>query len=385
MPWSNNNGGNGGNGGGGGPWQPRNNSPWGQGSGGGGGGGGGNRPPNIEDMLRKGQDRLRRVIPGGGGAIGGFGLAAIALLAVLVWLATGIYTVRPNEIGIERVFGKFRSVASPGLNYNWPYPIGRVDKPVIAVQSVEIGMRSVDARSTARRMVPQESLMLTGDENIVDIDFTVLWRIDEARPQDFVFNLRNNEATVKAVAEAAMREVIGQSNALDVLTGARQTIETQVHDLMQKTLNGYKAGVVVAQVQMQKVDPPAQVINAFRDVQAARADQERAQNEARSYANKVVPEARGEVARIIQRAEAEKEKMVANARGEASQFIRLYDEYKKAPDVTRQRLFLESIERIYGGMDKIILDNHAGAGGSGVVPYLPLNELGRRPGQQGTR
>ena len=378
MPWSNNNN----NGGGGGPWQPRGNSPWGQGPN---GGGGGNRPPNIEDMLRKGQDRLRRVVPGGGGNIGGMGLLAIGLLGVLVWLATGIYTVRPNEVGIERVFGKFRSVASPGLNYNWPYPIGRVDKPVIALQSVEIGARSVDTRSSARRVVPQESLMLTGDENIVDIDFTVLWRIDAERPQDFIFNLRNNEATVKAVAEAAMREVIGKSNVLDVLTGARLKIEQAVHELMQKTLNEYKAGVIVQQVQMQKVDPPQQVINAFRDVQAARADQERAQNEAQTYANKVVPEARGETARIIQRAEAEKEKMVANAKGEAAQFVKLYDEYKKAPEVTRQRLFLESIERIYGGMDKIILDNNASSG-QGVVPYLPLNELIRRPGQaQGTR
>jgi membrane protease subunit HflK len=377
MPWSNN---NGGGGGGGGPWQPRNNSPWGQGSG---GGGGGNRPPNIEDMLRKGQDRLRRVVPGGGGSIGGLGIVAIGLIAALVWLGTGIYTVRPNEVGIERVFGKFYSVASPGLNYNWPYPIGRVDKPTIAVQSVEIGMRS-ETRSGSRRNVPQESLMLTGDENIVDIDFTVLWRIDEQKPQDFVFNLRNNEQTVKAVAEAAMREIIGKSNVLDVLTGARQKIEQQVHDLMQKTLNEYGAGVVVQQVQMQKVDPPQQVINAFRDVQAARADQERAQNEAQAYANKAVPEARGETARIIQRAEAEKEKMVANAKGEAAQFIKLYDEYRKAPDVTRQRLFLESIERIYGGMDKIILDNNAN-GGQGVVPYLPLNELNRRSGQQGAR
>lgn len=374
MPWSNNN-----NGGGGGPWQPpRGNSPWGQGPS---GGGGGNRPPNIEDMLRKGQDRLRRVVPGGGN-VGGMGILAIVLLGVLVWLATGIYTVRPNEVGIERVFGKFSSVASPGLNYNWPYPIGRVDKPVIAVQSVEIGMRSVDSRSSARRMVPQESLMLTGDENIVDIDFTVLWRIDEKRPQDFVFNLRNNEATVKAVAEAAMREVIGQSNVLDVLTGARLKTEQQVHELMQKTLNEYRAGVIIQQVQMQKVDPPQQVINAFRDVQAARADQERAQNEAQTYANKVVPEARGEAARIVQRAEAEREKMVANAKGEAAQFVKLYDEYRKAPDVTRQRLFLESVERIYGGMDKVILDQSQ-SGGSGVVPYLPLNELTRRSGQQG--
>lgn len=375
MPWSNNSGG---------PWQPKNNGPWGQGpsggGNGGGSGGGGQRPPDLEDMLRRGQDSLRKVMPGG--TPSGIGLVVIGLLGVLVWLATGIYTVRPNEIGIERVFGQFRSIASPGLNYNWPYPIGRVDKPTIGVQSVEIGARSVDGRGGSRRQAPQESLMLTGDENIVDIDFTVLWRIDERRPQDFVFNLRNNEATVKAVAEAAMREIIGKSNALAILTGARQTIETQVHDLMQKTLNEYTAGVIVQQVQLLKVDPPQQVINAFRDVQAARADQERAQNEAQAYANKVVPEARGEAARIIQRAEAEKEKMVADARGEAARFVRLYEEYRKAPDVTRQRLFLESLERIYGGMDKIILDQNGT--GQGVVPYLPLTDLNRRT-QPGAR
>ena len=374
MPWNNNSGG---------PWQPKNNGPWGNGpsGGGGGGNGGGNRPPDLEDLFRKGQDQLRRAMPGGG--MSAIGIVLIALIGVLVWLATGIYTVRPNEIGIERVFGRFNSVASPGLNYNWPYPIGRVDKPTIGVQSVDIGARVLDNRSGGRRQVPAESLMLTGDENIVEIDFTVLWRIDEKRPQDFVFNLRNNGPTVKAVAEASMREIIGKSNALDVLTGARLTIENAVHELMQKTLNEYGAGVVIQQVQMQKVDPPQQVIAAFRDVQAARADQERAQNEAQAYANKVVPEARGETARIIQRAEAEKEKMVADAKGEAARFVKLYDEYKKAPDVTRQRLFLESIERIYGGMDKIILDQNSGA--QGVVPYLPLNELPRRNDQTGAR
>lgn len=374
MPWNNNSGG---------PWQPKNNGPWGNGpsGGGGGSGGGGNRPPDLEDLFRKGQDQLRRAMPGGG--MSAIGIVLIALIGVLVWLATGIYTVKPNEIGIERVFGRFNSVASPGLNYNWPYPIGRVDKPTIGVQSVDIGARVLDNRSGGRRQVPAESLMLTGDENIVEIDFTVLWRIDEKRPQDFVFNLRNNGPTVKAVAEAAMREIIGKSNALDVLTGARLTIENAVHELMQKTLNEYGAGVVVQQVQMQKVDPPQQVIAAFRDVQAARADQERAQNEAQAYANKVVPEARGEAARIIQRAEAEKEKMVADAKGEAARFVKLYDEYKKAPDVTRQRLFLESIERIYGGMDKIILDQNSGT--QGVVPYLPLNELTRRNDQTGAR
>jgi membrane protease subunit HflK len=396
MPWNSN------NGGGGGPWQPKgqgpkNPNPWGGGGGGGGsGGGGGKEPPDLEEILRRSQDKLRRVMPGGGGdgsgfggglgKLGGAGIAILGLLAIIGWSLTGFYTVRPNEVGIERVFGKFTSLTAPGLNWNWPYPVGRIDKPTIAVQTIEVGLRTGQA-GRGIRDVREESLMLTGDENIVDVDFTVLWLVDARKPQDFVFNLRNPEVTVKAVAESAMRDVIGRREIQPILTGARLEIERQVQELMQKTLNAYGAGIVIQQVQMLKVDPPNEVIDAFRDVQAARADQERAQNEAQTYANRVIPEARGEASKITQRAEAERERMIADARGEATRFNAILDEYLKAPDVTRQRLYIETIERIYSGMDKILIDQGKQQGqGSGVLPFLPLNDLMRsRVQEQGKR
>jgi membrane protease subunit HflK len=205
----------------------------------------------------------------------------------------------------------------------------------------------------------------------------VFWRIKPKGVGDFLFNIQNPEGTVKAVAESAMREVVGRSEIQPILTGARQNIETGVQELMQKVLDSYQAGVLVTQVQMQKVDPPTQVIDAFRDVQAARADLERAQNEAQTYANRVVPEARGRAAQIQQSAEAYREQTVAEAKGQASRFTQVYEQYKKAPDVTRERLYLETMERIFSGTDKVILDTQGGTGG-GVVPFLPLNEMRRQ-------
>jgi membrane protease subunit HflK len=224
--------------------------------------------------------------------------------------------------------------------------------------------------------------MLTGDENIVDVDFSVLWKVKPNRVGDFLFNVLQPEGTVKAVAESAMRELIGRSNIQAILTGARQTIETAVQESMQKTLDDYGAGVLVQQVQLQKVDPPTQVIEAFRDVQRARSDLERAQNEAQTYANRVVPEARGRAAKILQDAEAYREQTVAEAKGQASRFSQVYEQYKKAPDVTRQRIYLETMERVLGGTDKTIIDT-GGQSSPGVVPYLPLQGLPReRSGQQ---
>jgi modulator of FtsH protease HflK len=249
---------------------------------------------------------------------------------------------------------------------------------VTRVNRIDIGMRLVEdlRRGTTIRDVPEESLMLTGDENIVDVDFSVFWVVKTGGAGDYLFNIQQPEGTVKAVAESAMREIVGRSNIQPILTGARQNIETAVHDLMQTVLDKYGSGITVTQVQLQKVDPPSQVIDAFRDVQAARADLERAQNEAQTYANKVVPEARGRAAKITQDAEAYREQTVAEAKGSASRFLKVYDEYKKAPEVTRQRMYLETMERLFGGTDKIILDSGAN---SGVVPYLPLDQLGRRP------
>jgi membrane protease subunit HflK len=236
--------------------------------------------------------------------------------------------------------------------------------------------------------VPEESLMLTGDENIVDVDVSVFWLVKTGGAGDYLFNIQNPEGTVKAVAESAMREVVGRSEIQPILTGARQNIETAVHDLMQKVLDGYQAGVQVTQVQLQKVDPPAQVIDSFREVQAARADLVRLQNEAETYANQKVPDAKGAASKILQDAEGYRSQTVAEATGQASRFSKVYEEYKKAPGVTRQRIYLETMERVFGGTDKIILDSGSGQGGNnntGVVPILPLNEMTRRPATGGNQ
>ena len=366
MPWSNQ---------GGGPWGSGPKGPWGSGT-----PPPGSSPPDLEDLLRRGQDKLRNVLPGGN--FGGTGLLFITLLAVALWLASGIFQVAPDELGLVMRFGKFYRKVDPGIGYHLPYPIESVEIPkVTRVTPISIGVRLVeDRRGTQTRDVPEESLMLTGDENIVDVDFTVFWVVAAGATgaTDFRFNMQNPEGTVKAVAESAMREVIGRSELEPILTGGRQRIETEVHDLVQKTLDQYKSGITVTQVQMLKVEAPAQVIDAFRDVQAAQADQERVQNEARTYAGRVVPEARGRAAQLLQSAEAYREQTVAEATGQTARFNKIYEEYKKAPDVTRQRLYLETMERLFGGTDKVILDS-SGQGSSGVVPYLPLPDLRSRP------
>lgn len=369
MPWSNQGGGGSGSGG---PWGSGGGgkSPWGSSPPPSGG-----RPPDLEEILRRGQDRLRGVLPGN---MGGKGVALAALAALALWGFSGFFRVEPDELGVVLRFGKEVREVQPGLNYHLPYPIETALTPkALRVNKIDIGMRISDdvRRGSTVRDVPEESLMLTGDENIVDVDFAVLWRVKPTGVGDYLFNIQNPEGTVKAVAESAMREVIGRSEIQPILTGARQTIENAVHELMQKTLDGYGAGVLIQQVQLQKVDPPQQVIDAFRDVQAARADLERAVNESQSYANRVVPEARGRVAQITQAAEAYKSQTVAEATGQSARFDKIYEEYRKSPNVTRERMYLETMERVLGGADKVILDS--GAGGSSVVPYLPLNELAR--------
>ena len=345
------------------PWSNQGGGPWGSGGGGSKGpwGGGpqssGPTPPDLEELLRRSQDKLRSVLPGGG--LGARGVALLAIIAVVVWGVSGFFRVEPDEVGVVLRFGKFDRELQPGLNYHLPYPVETVLTPkALRVNKIDVGMRVVDdvRRGSTIRDVPEESLMLTGDENIVDVDFSVLWKVKPLHVGDFLFNIQNAEGTVKAVAESAMREVIGRSNIQPVLTGARQNIENAVQELMQKTLDSYGAGILVQQVQLQKVDPPTQVIDAFRDVQAARADLERAQNEAQTYANRVVPEARGRAARVLQDAEAYREQTVAEATGQTARFLKIYDEYKKAPDVTRRRMYLETMERVLGGTDKIILE-----------------------------
>ena len=371
MPWSN-------QGGGGGPWGSGPKGPWGSGP-----QSSGPTPPQLEDLLRRSQDKLRTVLPGGN--LGGRGIAIIGIIALFLWGLSGLFRVEPDELGVILRFGKYTRDAKPGLNYHLPYPIEAALTPkALRVNKIDVGMRVVDdaRRGAAVRDVPEESLMLTGDENIVDVDFSVFWLVkpDPGGVGAFLFNIQNPEGTVKAVAESAMREVIGRTNIQPILTGARQNIEGGVHEIMQKTLDSYNAGVQITQVQLQKVDPPQQVIDSFRDVQAARADAERAQNEAQTYANRVVPESRGRVAQIIQNAEGYREQTVAESKGQTARFLSVFEEYRKAPAVTRQRIYLETMERLFAGTDKIILDSNQG---QGVVPYLPLNELPRRP-QQGT-
>jgi len=364
MPWTNQ------GGGGGGPWgSGGGRGPWGSGP-----QSSGPKPPDLEEMLRRGQDRLRRFLPGG--SMGSRGFMLLALAAIVLWGLSGFFKVEPDELGVVLRFGKEVREVQPGLNYHLPYPIETALTPkALRINKIDIGMREIDngRGGTASRSVPQESLMLTGDENIVDVDFSVFWKVKPDGVGDYLFNIQNPAGTVKAVAESAMREVIGRSDIEPILTGARQITEAAVQKLMQTTLDHYGAGILIQQVQLQKVDPPTQVIDAFRDVQAARIDLDRSVNEAQTYANRVIPQARGNVAKIIQAAEAYKQQTVAEATGETSRFNKIYEQYKNAPEVTRERMYLETMERVLGNTNKIIIDSNKGA--QSVLPYLPLNAL----------
>jgi modulator of FtsH protease HflK len=377
MPWSNQGGGGGGwkSGGGGGGG-----GPWGQGpsGGGGSGGGGGGQQPDLEELLKRSQDRIKQTISGGG-LPGPLLLLIAAPLVALVCFYAFTFRVNPDEVGVVMRFGRFDRQEPPGLHFRYPPPVEEVYKPKVTRQNIiEIGFRSgAGGRGLAGRETP-ESHMLTGDENIVDLEFVVYWRIKDAA--QYLFNIQNPESTVREVAESAMREIVGQSNIAPLLTEARQKTEADVQRLMQNMLDSYVAGIRVDQVTLQRVDPPSQVIDAFRDVQAARADKERLQNEANTYANKIVPEARGDADRILQAAEGYKQQTVAEASGQAARFLKVYEEYAKAPDVTRRRMFLETMERVLGGSDKIIIDNKST---QGVMPYLPLDQLNRTARPQG--
>jgi membrane protease subunit HflK len=369
MPWTNQ------GGGGGGPWGSGGKGPWGSGP-----QSSGPKPPDLEEMLRRGQDRLRRVLPGGN--MGGKGFVLLALAAIALWGFSGFFRVEPDELGVVLRFGKEVREVQPGLNYHLPYPIETALTPkALRVNKIDIGMREINAGrgGASEREVPEESLMLTGDENIVDVNFSVFWKVKPTGVGQYLFNIQHPAGTVKAVAESAMREVIGRSDIQPILTGARQVTETAVQDLMQKTLDHYGAGIVITQVQLQKVDPPKQVIDAFRDVQAARIDLDRSVNEAQTYANRVIPQARGNVAKIVQAAEAYRSQTVAQATGQTARYMKIYEQYKKAPDVTRERMYLETMERVLGDTSKIIIDSKDGT--QGVVPYLPLDELAK-PGNK---
>ncbi len=356
-------------------------SPWGNGGNNDGpsqgSGGGGQRPPSIDDLADQFQNSIKKMFPGGANVPGGKKpIGLFIIIALALWLGSGFYRVLPDEQGVVLRFGKFVNLTQPGLNYHLPFPVETALTPkVTRVNRIDVGYRSASdtGRATSIADVPEESLMLTGDENIVDINYSVFWLIKDGGK--FLFNIQDPEETVKSVAETAMREVVARNPIQTVLTGGRARIEIDTQKIMQEILDFYESGIQITQVQTQKADPPKEVIDSFRDVQAAKADKERLQNEADAYANDVIPRARGEAAQIVQQAEGYKRQVVASAEGEASRFLAIYDEYKNAKAVTQERMYLETMEKVLAGIDKIIIDQKSSGG---VVPYLPLPELGKK-------
>jgi modulator of FtsH protease HflK len=333
----------------------------------------GDQRQRPEELLTRAVYKIKHAARGGPERWGPLVFAVILALSGVAAFFAFSFRVDPDELGVVMRFGKPVRQEPPGLHFRLPYPIDEVYLPKVTRQNIiEIGMRtSTTARGAGGIVtgVREESLMLSGDENIVDVNFVVFWRIQDATK--YLFNIQNPEITVKEVSESAMREVVGQSDIQPLLTGARQRTEQAVQRLMQNVLDAYGSGIHVDQVQLQKVDPPGQVIDAFRDVQAAATDKERLQNEAASYANRILPEARGDAERILQGARAYREQTVAEATGQTARFLKIYEEYKKAPEVTRTRMYLETMERVLSGTDKIIIDSRSGPG---VVPFLSLEQ-----------
>jgi len=372
-----------------------NGGPWGGGSRGGGSNGGGDnrggpprRPggegpqiPEIDEIVRKGQEQLRVLMGGrggrgngGGGGEGGprftrgtLGLAALA--AVGLWLFSSLYTVRPEEQSVELFLGEFYAIGNPGLNFApWPF----VTAEVVNVTSERT--ETIGSRTGAGR---EEGLMLTTDANVVDIDFQVVWNVND--PSKLLFNIRDPQLTVEAVSESVMREIIAASNLSPILNRDRGIIADRAFQNIQATLDEYESGINIVRVNLDRADPPPEVIDSFREVQAAEQERDRLQRQADAYANRVLAEARGEAAQLLEQAEGYRAQVVNEAIGEASRFLAVAQEFNNAPEVTQRRLYLETVERTLGDVDKVILDDVGGANGQGVLPYLPLNELRRTP------
>jgi membrane protease subunit HflK len=390
MPFSNKPGGpwGGGDGNkGGGPWGSGGDNGSGGNNGGGGGGGQGGQAPDMDELLRQGRDRLKVIFGGGDGSGGGggdgsgptegigrAGWGLIALAAFGFWVFNSVYTVAPEERSVELMFGKEYGIQESGLNFA-PWPVVTYEKlPVTRENIINIG--DEPASALVRNRSADTGLMLTGDENIVDIDFQVVWNISD--PAKFLFNLAEPDATIRAVSESAMREVIGRSELKPILNRDREIVSVEVQEVIQATLDSYQSGVSIKRLNFDKADPPIQVIDSFRDVQAAAQDRDKSEKQAEAYANQRLAQARGEAAEQVQEAEAYSAQVVNEAEGEAARFISVYDEYAQAKDVTRKRLYLETMERVLAGVDKIIIDDAisgADGKGQGIVPYLPLNEL----------
>ncbi|MEQ1770653.1 MAG: FtsH protease activity modulator HflK [Devosia sp.] len=357
MPWDNNTGGGGRNGNGGGPW--------GQAPQGGGPRRGGT--PSLEDILKTGRDRLGGSVPGGRWALLG---GVVVLLAF--WLLNAVYTINEGEVGVELQFGKPKpELSQPGLHFHW-WPFEDVERTSTALRQTSIG-------TAAGRNGGSDGLMLSSDQNIVDVRFSVQWSV--ANPADFLFNVRDPDDMVRAAAESAMREVVGRRPAQDVFRNDRAGIELQVQEITTSILDGYKMGVRVDRVNIEQASPPAEVVDAFEEVQRAEQDETRFQEEARRDANTLLGAARGQAAQLREEAAAYKNQVVQEAEGEAARFVSIYNEYALAPEVTRKRLFLETMEQVLGGAQKVIVED--GANGTGVVPYLPLPALQARTTTEG--
>ena len=302
------------------------------------------------------------------------------VLILVIWLGSGLYQVQPNEEGVVLRFGSYYETTSPGLNYHLPYPIESVRKVNITQErSINLGVQ--EARSLYQKGPVQnmftESHMLTGDENIVDINLTIVWRIENAK--DYVFNMQNPDQTVSVAAQSVLREIVGQSQMMPIISGDRGKVEDETKEELQKVLDEFGAGIKIVRVKLQKADPPKQVVDAFNEVQRAKADMERFKNEAEAYRNEILPQSRGEAAQRLQNAEAYKQAVVSKAKGEAERFLSVYNAYKNGKEVTIKRLYLETMEKILGDSNKVIIDSKAS--GNGVVPYLPLDKLHKDKGE----
>ena len=373
-----------GNQGGGGPWGGNgggnDGSPWGKKPAG--GGGGSQQPPDIDEVIRKGQEKLKSLMPGGFGGKKAIFLGLLVLLGL--WAANGFYRVQPNQEGVPLLLGRFiGTTTNPGLHWNWPAPIGNVYTPdVTAENRIEIGLRTTgeaSRRGASVRDMPEESQMITGDENIVDIDFVVFWKISDA--PNYLFNIRNPDETVKMAAESVMRAIIGQTPIQEALTSRREDIESRTLASLQKLMSEYKAGIEVRQVQLLAVLPPKNVIDAFDEVSRARQDMDRLKNEAEAFRNDIVPRARGEAQQLVQGADAYRQEVVNRAEGDANRFNAVYKAYSQSKGVTKTRIYLETLEGILSNVNKVIIDGDVGGSGaaaSGVVPYLPLPEIQKR-------
>lgn len=372
------------------------NSPWGRrpsnSGGSSGGGNGGGKPPGaggpnpFEKIFKDGQQKMRGAMKNGGGDGDNFNekkvIGAVLAVLLLLWGASGIYRVNSDELGVVLRFGQYHRTTTTGLNYHLPSPIEKVIIPsVTTVNKVEIGSRAGGAenpnvrvakaysRSADMGNVEQsaEGLMLTGDRNLVDVDFEVQWKIDAAAPEKFLFNMRNPEGNVKYVAESAMREVIGRNTLDDVLTRSQSQISEDTRKLIQQTFNEYDAGIEIISVNLSRPDVPQPVIGEFQDVKRAEQDKQTAESVAEGYRNEIIPRAKGDAAKMIQDAEAYKSKVVADAAGNASRFKQIYAEYSQAKEVTRRRMYLETMEEIFKGMPKIVMEK------GGQVSVLPLS------------